>query len=348
MIALRYALVAALFGAAVAVHPAASAAQAATQGAASPPAARLSAEEVKVTAKAHVEIGQVQDSLGAQLAQARNKTPAAQEELRQKLRTQVTAVLGKHGLTDTEFQRRRFLVSTDDSARLVFDSAVAAITGQPLPGRAAPQSAAGAAPPMQAGPPPALPAGPVGVHLGHVVASFGDTPEKAGLLPTALAEARIAAQHAHLALRTPDDLAALKRHAGHVLHALDPAQEASGPGRGYGVKKAATGAAAHVELAARTDGASPNVKAHATHVATAARATVARADQVIALVRQVREAPTAQAAAALMGQVASLADQLIAGADANSDGRITWDTPEGGLQQAEAHATLLLAGEKKP
>ena len=38
----------------------------------------------------------------------------------------------------------------------------------------------------------------------------------------------------------------------------------------------------------------------------------------------------------------SLADLLMAGADANSDGRITWEQGEGGLQLADEHVTLRL------
>jgi hypothetical protein len=136
----------------------------------------------------------------------------------------------------------------------------------------------------------------------------------------------------------------MKTHSGHVIHALDPTQEASGPGQGYGVKKAATGVAAHIELAANAEGASAGVKTHSGHVATAARSTVKRADQIIALAKQVQAATDAAAAAALVSQMASLCEQLIPGADANGDGRITWEDGEGGLQQAEEHVMLLLRG----
>ena len=54
-------------------------------------------------------------------------------------------------------------------------------------------------------------------HIGHVVASWNDTPEKMGLLPTAIAEAKVAAQHAGFAVSKPDDLAWMKSHIGHVL-----------------------------------------------------------------------------------------------------------------------------------
>ena len=162
----------------------------------------------------------------------------------------------------------------------------------------------------------------MGTHLGHVLVSFMNTPDKAGLLAVAQAEAGIAAQHAALAARGPDNLKAMQTHAGHVLHALDPELVASGPGKGYGLKKAATGVAAHIELAAKAEGASAGVKTHSGHVATAARSTVARADEAIAVAQKIQAATDAAAAATLVTQLVSLCEQLTAGADVNADGQI--------------------------
>ena len=121
-------------------------------------------------------------------------------------------------------------------------------------------------------------------HIGHVADGWRDTPDNQGLLPTAIAEAKIAAQHAALAAKDPSNLDAMKRHTGHVVNAVDPEAMANGPGLGYGVKRAAAGAATHIELAAKSDGASGGVTAtHSNHIATSARNTVARADEIIAL-----------------------------------------------------------------
>jgi hypothetical protein len=46
-----------------------------------------------------------------------------------------------------------------------------------------------------------------------------------------------------------------------------------------------------------------------------------------------------------MGQVQTGVEQLTAGLDANKDGRVNWDAPEGGLQQAQTHVDLLKKGE---
>lgn len=299
---------------------------------------RLTSAEVKSLATVQAAILIVQDSLDKELAMQMNKKDENQVELRKKLRREVGAILTKNSLTDSAFQRRRFMVSSDLESRRMFDSTLAALTGSPLPGQAhgvanAPQTA--------------VPATAAGKHMGHVLNSFGDTPDKAGLLPTAQAEARIAAQHAALAMRTPKDLAAFKMHAGHIINAIDPSIVTAGPGKQYGVKRAATGIATHIELAAAAKDATPTQIMHAKHVAVAARSTVARADDIVALAQKVQKAGDASEAANLMNQIALLCDQLLTGADSNNDGRVNWDAPEGGLQQVQEHVNLMLI-EKKP
>ncbi|MDB4876644.1 MAG: hypothetical protein JWM41_3090 [Gemmatimonadetes bacterium] len=297
-------------------------------------------EEITEFAKIQIAIAQAHDSVSAEIAQPRNKKAETQDALQAKLRTQVTEILHHGGMTEVDYRRKTYAVSTEPETRKSFDSVVAKLTGVPTPGQVAPS-----APPRV--PPASLPAGAVGTHIGHVINGFADTPNGMGLLPTAMAEAKTAAQHAGLAARDPNNLDAMKLHAGHVINALDPTIVAAGPGLGYGVKRAALGAATHIELAAKAPGASPNVIMHAQHVATASRNAVARADQMIAIAKQVQAATAAPDAAALISQLVSLSQQLIAGADTNGDGRIGWE--EGGLQLADDHVMLMIAGEaKKP
>ncbi|HYV98462.1 MAG TPA: DUF4168 domain-containing protein [Gemmatimonadaceae bacterium] len=296
----------------------------------------MSKAEIDAFAKVYVAINKVRDSIDAQLAMAKNKKPELQSQLQDALRSQIAEVLHHNGMTDAEYQRKTYLVSVDNDTRKMFDSTIAKLTGAPIPGQV-----------VATGPPKVpVPAGAVGTHIGHVINGFSDTPDGMGLLPAAMAEARIAAQHATLAGRDPTNLANMQLHAGHVINACDPTIVPMGPGRGYGVKKAALGAANHIELAAKAPGASPNVVMHSVHVATAARAAADRADQVIAVAKQIQAATSAADAAKLVSQLASLADQLIKGVDANADGKITWEKGEGGLQQADEHVKLMLAGEK--
>jgi hypothetical protein len=304
-----------------------------------PTAPPLSITDLRTLAEAQVAIAVVLDSSGAQLAQVRNKTTQAQAEMQAKRRTLVSEALSKKGMTVEEFERRRYLVSTSTTMRFQFDSIVARLTGAPLPGTIA------------AGPPViALPAGLVGIAIGYVAANYLDTPDKSGLLAMAQTEAKVAAQHAGFMARTPDNLQTLQMHAGHILHALDPSTmpAATAPGKGYGVKRALQGVVAYTELATVTAGASPNVKMHATHIIAAAQSSSKRADQIIAMARRIQSANSAAAASALVGQLTSLCNELLAGHDLNADGKIVWGDGEGGLQQAQEHMTLLLAGEKKP
>ena len=77
-------------------------------------------------------------------------------------------------------------------------------------------------PPLVAAPANAQQSTPAHAHLRHAADEFRGTPEGAGLLPTARAEAEIAHQHATLAGRDPLSLEGMQRHMPHVIHAIDP------------------------------------------------------------------------------------------------------------------------------
>ncbi len=178
-------------------------------------------------------------------------------------------------------------------------------------------------------------------HMDHVAKSWGDTPDKAGLLPIAVEEAKIAAFHAGLAAKKPDNLKWMQTHAGHVVNAIDPSAQAKGPGKGYGVIKAAAGAAKHITISAKQSDASMNVKAHAVHVAVSAQNTVDRARMVLAVAQQIMAAKSAATAAPLVKKMAVIAAQLQAGQDSNGDGKITWIKGEGGLDAASKHLGIM-------
>lgn len=182
-------------------------------------------------------------------------------------------------------------------------------------------------------------------HIGHLMSGWNDTPDGAGLLPTAIAEAEVARQHAALAIGQPDSLDAIRLHTGHVVHAVDPAAGGGGPGLGYGLLNAASGAAAHIGYAAGAADASDNVKAHAEHVSASLRNVVTWSNQILSLAEQVMTADSASQANALAGTIANLADCIRGGCDADSDGTVGWGPGEGGLAQAEAHMGYMIQGE---
>ena len=231
--------------AAVAISPRLSA-----QGA---PPATLSRDEIAALAKIQVAISVVHDSVNAELAQARNKKAENQARAARQNDQAGRRRPSEERMSEAEYEKKTFIVSTVPDARKMFDSVVAKITGAPLPGQLA------AAPPSRTSI-PNLPAGAAFVHVGHVMNAFSDTPKGEGLLAVAENDAGVAAQHAQLAARQPTNLDYMKLHAGHVLNALDPTIVPMGPGSGYGVKKATTGVAMHIELAAKAPGASPNVR----------------------------------------------------------------------------------------
>lgn len=182
-------------------------------------------------------------------------------------------------------------------------------------------------------------------HMGHVSTAWNDTPDGMGLLPTAVAEAEIVGTHAGLAANQPDNLEWMKTHIGHVLNAVDPALEAKGPGLGYGVLKAADGAAKHINFAAESEDASDNVRTHAVHVTASLQNTVNRTNEIVAMGQKVLAATSADDAAGHVQQIVLLADQLLVGVDANGDGEITWQEGEGGLNAAAKHMGIMAQGE---
>lgn len=187
----------------------------------------------------------------------------------------------------------------------------------------------------------AQPAG-VALHVGHILDAFKGTPGDQGLLPTAVAEAKIAQQHAALAAKAPDNLEAMKLHAGHIINAIDPAVEPKGPGQGYGVKKAAVGVAQHADLIARAGDASKHVQSQATYVAAWANNVVKWSDEIVDLAKRIQTATSASSAAGLVTELSQLVDQLFTGVE--GVGRFQ---AQGGLQQAQERMDLLKKGDGK-
>ena len=173
-------------------------------------------------------------------------------------------------------------------------------------------------------------------HLGHVGESWGDTPENVGLLVAAQQEAEVAEAHAGYAAGS-EDLARVKGHIGHVMHAIDPTSTEGGPGKGYGLIKAADGTVRHITMAGEADDASENAARHAPHVAQAATNASGWATQVMELAQAVQASNDLAEAQALAGQIHELTAAILNGVDANGDGRIGWQEGEGGIAQATQH-----------
>jgi hypothetical protein len=170
---------------------------------------------------------------------------------------------------------------------------------------------------------------PAHLHLGHVMTNWRDTPANVGFLIAAISDGRVAAVHADLAAKSADDLEAMKLHAGHVLNALDSSVEPKGPGSGYGVRKAATGALQHLEFAVQAEGVTANIKTHATQVSASLNNVLQWTDQAVNLAQKIRTATSAAQAAAMVNDLTAL----------------TKNISERGLQQAKTEMDLIMKGE---
>jgi hypothetical protein len=150
---------------------------------------------------------------------------------------------------------------------------------------------------------------PAHLHIGHVMTNWRDTPGTRGFLPVAVDEARIALLHARLAAAstTIDDIVL---HTRHVLNALDPSVEPRGPGAGYGVKKAATGALQHLELATKAEGATANVTTIGGDVTASLRAALTLVDQSIAAGQRITTLTDARESAAAAADLAALTQRI--------------------------------------
>src|SRR5687767_175712 len=206
------------------------------------------------------------------------------------------------------------------------------------------------------------PANPAHAHIGHVMTSWKDTPDMKGFLPTAIADAQVAmeqVERADLEGRIND----FWLYGGYVLNALDPGADTDAllkttyarlpttyvkitvPGSGYGVKRAVAGALQHVQLAARSDGASDNVKLHAAHVTASLENVSKWTDEAIATTRKLLDAKDVGGGQVLIDELTAQIGQIAIGVDANGDGQTGWQTGEGGLRQANTHMRLMMKGE---
>ena len=152
----------------------------------------------------------------------------------------------------------------------------------------------------------------VHAHIGHVMIGWRDTPGQVGLLTIAQSDTRIAAAHVLLLVKSTS-LDDMKLHAGHILHALDPALEKAGPASGYGAKKAAAGAMQHVGFTAAVDNASATVKAQAAKVTATLSDASAAIDRTIAAAQKVRSAASPPDAAAPIREIESGVEEIARG-----------------------------------
>jgi hypothetical protein len=184
-------------------------------------------------------------------------------------------------------------------------------------------------------------------HIGHIADMFNGTPQNKGFYATAVGEADVLITHAGLMAGATTNLNTMKTHAGHIINAIDPTQQPQGPGLGYGLKKALDMTVQHIDLAAKATGASANVTTHAAHISISSQNTLKRTDQILTLAKQIQAATDAAAAATLVGQLKTIADQLKPGV-AGPNGRVGPVADQGGLDTVGQHIQLVKTAEGMP
>ncbi|MDP6516773.1 MAG: c-type cytochrome [Alphaproteobacteria bacterium] len=174
-------------------------------------------------------------------------------------------------------------------------------------------------------------------HLDHIMVSWGDTPGKVGLATILEQEAEIAGQHAGFAASDLEDMDNIILHTAHVRHAIDPTTEAAGPGKNYGVAKAAAEIVAHMDMARQTADATDSVKTHAEHVISSANNITAWSKKIVGLGDQIRGGTSPISAAFYAEEIVAYIQWILNGNDADGDGTVSWTKGEGGLAQIRAH-----------
>lgn len=92
-------------------------------------------DEARLTAyaKAFIAISAARDSVGTELVSPKNKKTEVQLELREKLRRQIARVLREHNLTQDEYNRTTYAVSSDARQRQAFDDIMARLMPRQAP-----------------------------------------------------------------------------------------------------------------------------------------------------------------------------------------------------------------------
>jgi hypothetical protein len=104
---------------------------AAAQAGSLQPDSTLSEAQLTAYAKAFAAITVVRDQIHAELALPRNKTDETQRELREKLQKQVDQILKEQSLTQAQFVRITYVISSDTTQRRNFEAILARVAAKP-------------------------------------------------------------------------------------------------------------------------------------------------------------------------------------------------------------------------
>jgi plastocyanin len=204
--------------------------------------------------------------------------------------------------------------------------------------------------------------GPSLIHIRHLLVSFPGTPNKIGLEVGLREQSVILRRHAEFMLDAlkANDLATVKLHAEHLVNLIEGSKgqdygdlnkdgQITNPGDGYGLFMNGdqlgylTGSKTHANLAAQAEGATDDIKLHASHVGI----TVDNAGSWATTIRDrslaVLKVTDIKAAQPLVVEISALANQILNGVDLKGDGVILPVPGSGGVITSYQHAQLMAA-----
>jgi hypothetical protein len=192
------------------------------------------------------------------------------------------------------------------------------------------------------------------VHVRHLLARFDTTPGNTALATGLLAQATLAAERAAAAKRAAEanDLAGVRSQLEQVVNLIEGDRGANAgdlngderrdnPGDGFGLLNYAAASAEHAQLAMDAAPRDETVKVHGGHVIASAKNATDWLAEARTLALPVFRAPNAVAARGSVDRINDLLTAVLAGRDANRDGRIDPVPGEGGARTAYDHAQLM-------
>jgi hypothetical protein len=181
--------------------------------------------------------------------------------------------------------------------------------------------------------------------VGHSLTAWRDTPGEQGLFVVAEQEITTAWQQAQAARQT--SATAARRNLAGVVHALDPEQQTTGPGLGYGGIHALTGAANHIEFASTSDDASRNIVKGAEAFTKQAAVVIDNLKLAVDVAVLAQTSSDAEIPG-LTAEIEQVLDRSLHGADLDRNGSIGNTVEEIGLKQMREQLLVMLARENPP
>jgi len=151
-------------------------------------------------------------------------------------------------------------------------------------------------------------------HIGHAVTAFDGTPEEKGLFTIAEERASEALTHAQAAASIGNELNDIQQHVQAVVEIYGDDD--------FGIRRAMDEAARHIEFAAASADASPNVRQASEEVREAANGILNRSDLITLLGDDAQKTRSLEEGQVLATEIHKLAQINVAGGDAGEHGII--------------------------